>query len=250
MAVTRRKIIRIIVLTLILLGLVMYFGYVAPLGKQSTIQPDTHSETTADVPITSHVNIEPLEEKTVAAPITTSNIEPVEETVAAPITTSNIETVEAPIVEIPDEVIVKPDVILESTPAFKYPDECLPFFDSSSANVSIQSSEDLFPSERPTQSIPEIIHFLSYNPDLRTARYICSLESALMNNPNHIVNLYTPDPDTMKGELKKWTESMGRDADNLRIVKMDYPAVFKDTPMENWYGNETYKKSHWIKQNL
>jgi hypothetical protein len=150
--------------------------------------------------------------------------------------------------QIPSKQVPLYTPLINSAPA--YPDKCKQFFIPSYTNVTIQPSEDLFPSVAPQSKIPDIIHFLSYNSDLRTARYICSLESALHHNPNHLVYLYTPDPEELTRELSKWKGAMGRNDANLKIVKMDYSAVFQGTPMETWYNKGLYKKSHWVSQNL
>jgi hypothetical protein len=109
-------------------------------------------------------------------------------------------------------------------------DSCQRFFNPSGANITIQPSEALFPSKAPPPVIPERIHFLSYNSNLKTARYICSLESAMRHNPDHVIYLYTPEPAKMEKELTKWREITGKEDENLRILRLDY-SIFKDTPM-------------------
>lgn len=113
------------------------------------------------------------------------------------------------------------------------------------------SSEALFPDyKQETPYIPDLIHFLSYNSNLRTARYICSLESALTMNPGHLVYIYTPDPEKMALELSQWLFRMPLAEKNLVIIKIDYAAYFQGTPMQAWYKEKLHEKSWWVDQNL
>ncbi|KAL3902192.1 MAG: hypothetical protein SGCHY_000043 [Lobulomycetales sp.] len=132
---------------------------------------------------------------------------------------------------------------------------CAAFFDqrdfSRRTHLVQSSSEALFPDyKQETPYIPDLIHFLSYNSNLRTARYICSLESALTMNPGHLVYIYTPDPEKMALELSQWLFRMPLAEKNLVIIKIDYAAYFQGTPMQAWYKEKLHEKSWWVDQNL
>ena len=60
-----------------------------------------------------------------------------------------------------------------------------------------------------------------------TERQLCSIESAAKNNPNAIVNLYSIDAKIHPVFLKKYP--------NIKVHKLVFEDVLKDTPLEKWY---------------
>lgn len=134
-----------------------------------------------------------------------------------------------------------------------YPKQCRPFFFHSlyGNNLTIQDHESFFVSEvNKTVDIPHTIHYLNYNAHIRTSRYLCSLESALRQNPSHLIYVYTPTPENLAQEMEKW-RAVQPDA-NKRVIlrKMDYAGYFHNTPLEDWYASKKHEKSWWIDQNL
>jgi len=58
-------------------------------------------------------------------------------------------------------------------------------------------------------------------------RQICAIESAALNNPLAIINVYS-----INAKLnKKWLEKYS----NIKIIKLDYDDLFKETYFENWF---------------
>ena len=58
-------------------------------------------------------------------------------------------------------------------------------------------------------------------------RQICAIESAALNNPSAKINVYA---DSAKLH-QKWLDKY----QNIKIIKLDYDDLFKETFFENWF---------------
>lgn len=153
------------------------------------------------------------------------------------------------------------------TPLNTIPELCKPFFNppnflghsKPSKPVTLTPVETRFPTREDGEPIPDILHFISYNKLLQTNRYMCSIESVLRHNPNHILNIYVPSPVDFKNSIDAWKDTLIANigvkkglayTNRIRIVQIDYPGTFKDTPLEPWYTDKKHEKSWWVQQNL
>ncbi|KAJ3216988.1 hypothetical protein HDU81_001003 [Chytriomyces hyalinus] len=91
--------------------------------------------------------------------------------------------------------------------------------------------------------------FLLYNEKIESPKMLCSVESAIRQNPNHTVTVYVQDPTSFNASgAKGWIEALT--SNQLRIQSLDWFSGIAGTPLEPWYLNETYKQSTWVNQNL
>ncbi|KAJ3211108.1 hypothetical protein HK099_008096, partial [Clydaea vesicula] len=100
------------------------------------------------------------------------------------------------------------------------------------------------------EKIPNVIHFLNYNPNLQTPRYICSIESALSHNPDHEIYVYTPAPQNFSDEISAWRMSYPETFKKVHIQEINYDKFFENTPLQIWYEEKKHLKSWWVEQNL
>lgn len=135
-----------------------------------------------------------------------------------------------------------------------YPDQCQSYFNpakrESSAHFHTLKSHELRHKYGDDGSdIPKIIHFIAYNHNLKSARYLCSVESVLKHNPDHTVYIYTPFPQLFEKDIKSWRRKHDM-RDKVKVVRMDFRSVFKGNKLEKWFTTKKYEKSHWVDQNL
>ncbi|KAI8832124.1 nucleotide-diphospho-sugar transferase [Chytriomyces cf. hyalinus JEL632] len=98
-------------------------------------------------------------------------------------------------------------------------------------------------------SIPQKIMFLHYNENIESPKLLCSVESAIRQNPNHAVTIYVQNPEKFNATgAKAWIEALN--SNQLRIQPLDWFSAMAGTPLEPWFTSETFKKSAWVDQNL
>ncbi|TPX65072.1 hypothetical protein CcCBS67573_g08243 [Chytriomyces confervae] len=98
-------------------------------------------------------------------------------------------------------------------------------------------------------SVPNKIMFLHYNEKIESPKLLCSVESAIRQNPNHAVTVYVQNPEKFNATgAKAWIDTLN--SKQLRIQPLDWFSAMADTPLEPWFTSETFKKSTWVDQNL
>ncbi|TPX69484.1 hypothetical protein CcCBS67573_g06867 [Chytriomyces confervae] len=93
--------------------------------------------------------------------------------------------------------------------------------------------------------LPQQISFLHYNALLKNPRYLCSVESAARQNPNHQITVYAKNVSDFETVLAKLLLR-----DQVSVLELDWRAMFNETPLAEWYDNGTYLESKWVDQNL
>ncbi|KAJ3193079.1 hypothetical protein HK101_005436, partial [Irineochytrium annulatum] len=106
--------------------------------------------------------------------------------------------------------------------------------------------------EEKREEIPKRIHFIHYNEELATPRYLCSLESAARQNPNHTIILFAKSAEKLKKTLHPWMVKSGLASKPSRfdIQEIDWYRYMKNTPLDSWWTLGKYKNSSWVYQNL
>ncbi|KAJ3327810.1 Alpha-1,4-N-acetylglucosaminyltransferase [Blyttiomyces sp. JEL0837] len=116
--------------------------------------------------------------------------------------------------------------------------------------------------ESEQETIPKEINFIHYNDELETPRYLCSLESAARHNPDHQITLHAKNAESLRKNLTVWMEAAhlidpipvpgggsGKSKSSQQVSRLNIIEMTK-TPLEGWYRNKTFEKSHWVLQNL
>ncbi|KAI9206159.1 alpha 1,4-glycosyltransferase conserved region-domain-containing protein [Polychytrium aggregatum] len=98
--------------------------------------------------------------------------------------------------------------------------------------------------------IPKLVHFIHYNPMLTNKRYLCAIESALHQNPEHYVIVHVPIASEFVKSIESILEPLDVYQHRLRFRSLTYKQWFAQTPLQTWYESGLYKKSSWIEQNL
>ncbi|KAI8610324.1 nucleotide-diphospho-sugar transferase [Chytriomyces sp. MP71] len=95
---------------------------------------------------------------------------------------------------------------------------------------------------------------LLYNNAFTNPRYLCSIESAIRQNKQWEVTLYAANVSDFLSATQKWfsaAESYNPMFNGkFRVVNLDWPQLFAETPLEVWWNAGTWKDSKWIDQNL
>ncbi|KAJ3293968.1 hypothetical protein HK104_004068 [Borealophlyctis nickersoniae] len=120
------------------------------------------------------------------------------------------------------------------------------------AEVEEEADADLGASiETDIATIPKNIYYLHYNEEFTTFRYLCSIESAARRNPAHTVTIHAANAPDFETKLQPWRSTVPRSiSSRVRISDLKYEHYFRNTPLEEWYKREEWKKSHWVGQNL
>ncbi|KAJ3061451.1 Alpha-1,4-N-acetylglucosaminyltransferase [Podochytrium sp. JEL0797] len=100
-------------------------------------------------------------------------------------------------------------------------------------------------------TIPSRISFLHYNEHFKNPRYLCGMESAARQNPNHTVFIYAKNVSDFVESTRSWQDLLGSQVvSKLRIVPIEWNQMFAMTPLQPWFDAEIYRKSTWPDQNL
>ncbi|KAI8617755.1 nucleotide-diphospho-sugar transferase [Chytriomyces sp. MP71] len=98
-------------------------------------------------------------------------------------------------------------------------------------------------------SIPNRISFIHFNPHFKNPRYLCSIESASRQNPNHNITIFARNVSDFEKALKSIPISASA-AEKISVLTLDWLDMFLDTPLESWFLNGTHLQSRWVDQNL
>ncbi|KAJ3130892.1 Lactosylceramide 4-alpha-galactosyltransferase [Irineochytrium annulatum] len=98
-------------------------------------------------------------------------------------------------------------------------------------------------------TIPKLIHFLHYNDNLHTPRYLCSLESAARHNPEHTIRLHAKNAPALTEAIRAWRERANLTT-RLEIIELDWWSQYQGTPLEPWYRSGAHMNSSWVYQNM
>ncbi|KAJ3417443.1 Lactosylceramide 4-alpha-galactosyltransferase [Chytridiales sp. JEL 0842] len=101
-------------------------------------------------------------------------------------------------------------------------------------------------------SIPKQLFFIHYNDKLTNPRYLCSLESAAAQNPEHKIIVYARNTTGFRTSIERWKgEVLGvNGTGRFEVRELIWDDGMKGTPLQEWYRSGTYKKSNWVRQNL
>ncbi|TPX70743.1 hypothetical protein CcCBS67573_g06448 [Chytriomyces confervae] len=103
-------------------------------------------------------------------------------------------------------------------------------------------------------NIPKRINFLLFNDHFKNLRYLCSIESAARQNPNHDIFVYAKNaPDFLKESVNWFLHAEKRNPglrNQLHILDLDWDDLFRGTPLESWWRRGTWMQSRWPDQNL
>lgn len=95
--------------------------------------------------------------------------------------------------------------------------------------------------------VPKHLLFFAYTPLTASHKYLCSIESAAIHNPDHVVKLFIPNPESV--EIKNWIQSV-RLGDRVTVEGLNYTRYFSGTQLESWYTSGRFSRSTWPDQNL
>lgn len=92
-------------------------------------------------------------------------------------------------------------------------------------------------------AVPNHIFFIHFNDHINY-RYMCAIESASIRNPESNIIVFAKN---VKNFKKEWPEYR---LYQVAVKPINYDIMFSGTPLEDWYVNKNYTKSHWVDQNL
>ncbi|KAJ3015145.1 UNVERIFIED_CONTAM: hypothetical protein HDU68_012865 [Siphonaria sp. JEL0065] len=97
--------------------------------------------------------------------------------------------------------------------------------------------------------VPRIAHFLHYNQNFTSPRYLCAIESFHFQNPDFEISIHVANAVTFMSAIHPWLTQSGL-SQHLSIRQIDYSKEMAETPLEPWYENGVWKESRWPEQNL
>ncbi|ORY49453.1 hypothetical protein BCR33DRAFT_847427 [Rhizoclosmatium globosum] len=151
-------------------------------------------------------------------------------------------------VAIPNDPLLPPPEDAEpATPK----DGCQKFFARATSPNTILLGPTLESEPQEYENIPQNIFFLHYNERLMNPRYLCSLESAARQNPDHKIYLFARNAKDFRRDVSKWLSRVGGAMnDMLEIRELDWADQMMGTPLEPWWTEGRWKDSSWVDQNL
>ncbi|KAJ3250906.1 Lactosylceramide 4-alpha-galactosyltransferase [Chytriomyces hyalinus] len=107
------------------------------------------------------------------------------------------------------------------------------------------------PAKKTDAAIPTLVHFLYYNQQFTYPRYLCAVESAARQNPNHHIIVWAANPAEFNLATNTWQlNSQLVAAGRVSVRQLDWPLMMTGTPLEAWFTSGAYKESKWVDQNL
>ena len=100
-------------------------------------------------------------------------------------------------------------------------------FERSTQSIPSKSKLDWHDDSSSSNDIPKIIHFIHYNEQLATPRYLCAIESAARHNPFHKIVFHVRNSTAIYDTLAPWIRAMGWE----NVVRFDKKVKSKESSL-------------------